>query len=199
MSLKPIALAVLSAACLSLPSIADAPTTWTPAASILPKLADFQNCGNYEIRPPKGYVAKFNSNDAMEGFAWASGQRSDGTQTYIMVVEGKPPADVLKGATTLQVIQAFVRGVGRNRNNFNSTPPTYGSINGIKFARCYWHGTAKQNGAKMHGFVYGAIDGDEFVELASQDLDKYWSSEQPLTEASALTFRRKLNSNPQHS
>lgn len=186
------ALAGIAIATLSSTLSADALGNWRPAPPVLGKLAGYQPCGAYEVRPPKGYtlMTQQGPNGATAN-SWVSPGRTDGTKNYIMVVLLTPPKSELSQHTLTDILGSFVAGVGRRRANFQSTAGETGTIHGLTFARSYWSGIESTTGQKMHGFIYVAIDGDQVVEIASQDVDQYRKASLALTEASALTIRKR--------
>ena len=172
---------------------AGAPTKWTPAPTMDAKLGTFQPCDAYELRPPKGFTLIMKpASESTTGCAWISPVRKDGTRGYVMVVFATPSPEELQTHTLTDVLNHFVAGIGERRTGFKTSTVSLGTIDGITFARTYWSGADSSTGAKMHGFVYAAVDGPTVLEISSQDFDRYSKTSLPRAEASARSFRKQI-------
>lgn len=142
------------------------------------------------IKAPKDYVVQqFNGPLGWERKAWVGPTRSDGTRPYLMFV-ARPTAVEVSDNDLQRVLGEFLKGIERRRTSFTRTESEWGYINGAKFLRARWHGTAAENGFKMHGFYYVGLIGRTVIGLSSQDCEPHHLTALPVAEAAALTITR---------
>src|SRR5207249_2556059 len=90
-------------------------------------------------------------------------------------------------AKALQDQLALMRKI---RGRFAPTRPEYGGVNGMRFGVVRWTGLESMRNVDLTGFLYVAQDGQKLIVIASEDDEAYASETLPITEASALTFRK---------
>jgi hypothetical protein len=165
---------------------------WKPDSALLDKLAEETELEGYLVRPPKGY-AKTTPPGGPPGAkftAWSGVARPDGTSPMFMIMVGSPPPKErlpsLNGFLTL-----MIDPVKQRHQNWSQTASERGTLNGLTFLRTRWSGTEPGKGWKMHGIMYVAIDGRNFIQLASQDLEPHHEQALKLGETAVQTFRKK--------
>jgi hypothetical protein len=166
---------------------------WAPDKELLAQLAPYGNVGGYQVRPPRKYdrVVPPPAPPGGQLFAWAGAKRADNTAPMFMVTMLAPPPEVAQKTTLEQFLDSMLGGIKRRRKDWKQTAVERGQINGLTFLRVRWSGTEAAKGWKMHGFMYVARDGPNFIQIASQDVEPNHAEALKLAEAAALTFRKK--------
>jgi hypothetical protein len=170
---------------------------WAPDAVILKQLGAAVPVEKYTLRLPKEYEEAQKPENAPPGvsaWAWTGAARRDGTKPSITLLLLTLPAaqqEKIKNLPLDELADRMIGGVKKNRTNWKQAKLEKGVINGVNFARIRWEGTEPKQNWEMRGFVYVARDGDTIVQIASQDIKPETEKALPITEASALTFKRK--------
>lgn len=170
---------------------------WTPSAAALKQLDPAVEVDQYTLRVPKGYERQqvdANVPPGMKVWGWASAARKDGTKASITMNLMAIPAaraNQIKSMSLEQLADRMIGGLKRQRTNWKQERAETGAVNGIKFARIRWAGTEPNRLGDMRGVVYVSFDGDNLLQLASQDPVAYTAKTLPLAEASILTLKRK--------
>jgi hypothetical protein len=164
--------------------------TWTPDSAVLEKLDAYQDIDNYQFRPPKGYPSVSGKTLAPGSkiFGWGGTLRPDQTAPMITVMVVKP-MPVQKPPE--QLMQDFLNGIKQRRQDWQQSTFERGSVNGLTFLRARWSGTEPTKRWKMHGLMYVAQDGTTLIEISTQDVEPNDKEALKISEAAALTFKRK--------
>jgi hypothetical protein len=165
---------------------------WQPDGAFIGELGDAAEINGYFVRPPKGYqeTTPAGGPPGTKLVAWSGTPRSDGTAPMFQVMVGAPPAgERLPGLDEL--LTKMLDGVKRRRQNWSQSAPERGTINGLTFLRTRWSGTEPNQGWKMHGVMYVAIDGGSFIQLHTQDVEPHHEQALKRSEAAANTFKKK--------
>jgi hypothetical protein len=168
---------------------------WAPDPAILKQLGRAAAVENYMIRIPKGYEVQQakNAPAGMRMWGWTGPDRTDGTKPSItMSLLTIPPAEreQVKSLSLEQLAEKLVGGKQRMLTNWKPKNTEKGVINGMDFARIHWRGSDPRRGSDMRGFLYVARDGDNIVQIASQDLMPETDKALSLAETSVYTFRK---------
>lgn len=165
---------------------------WIPDASLLGHLAPEVSILAFRIRPPQGYTLVQQSGPGgAQIVAWKGAVRPDGTAPYVMVAIAAPPPGERNTYTLEEVLDEFLAGVQRRRQNWTRTVSEHGQVNGLTFVRARWSGTEPTNQLKMHGFSYVTLHGQTVIQISSQDAEPHPEAALRLAEAAALTFQKR--------
>ena len=85
----------------------------------------------------------------------------------------------------------MIGGIQRRRTNWSQTATERGKVNGLDFLRVRWSGAEKTKGSNMHGFIYVAQDGLNFIQIGSQDIEPHHEQSLKLAEAAVLTIKKR--------
>jgi len=157
---------------------------------MLEKLDGYQDIDNYQIRPPKEYprVPGQTLPPVTKIFGWGGTLRPDQTAPMITVMVVKP-IPVKKPPE--QLMQDVLNSIKQRRQDWQQSTFERGTINGLTFLRARWSGTEPNKRWKMHGLVYMALDGTTLIEISTQDVEPNDKEALQVSEAAALTFKRK--------
>ncbi len=169
---------------------------WAPDRAVLKQLGPAVAVEKYTLRVPKGYEMQqcANAPAGVRVCGWTGAARSDGTKpslTMNMVTLPRAEQEKYKNISLEQLAERMIGGIKRQRANWKQEKTETGVINGMDFARIRWEGTEPRNQWEMRGFIYIARDGDNIIQLASQDMAAASERALPLAEASILTFKKK--------
>lgn len=169
---------------------------WSPDPALLEQLGPYQDCGDYQIRVPKGYTRVPPPLGAPPGgqvFRWAGTVRPDGHRPAIMMAVAVPPPQERLASGDQVLNQMF----SEKRGDIpNVTPKAVqsGQVNGLTFARANWEGIGMgpgMGGQRLHGWDYVCVDGSTVIFLHCQDVEPYQGQSLALGQAAVLTFRKK--------
>ncbi len=165
--------------------------SWRPSPDLLPRLAEADQVGAYQLRPPIGYAPQESEGPSgSRSRAWVGAKRTDGTRPYVMVTIAVPPAEA--AAPTLEeLLGRMLTPIRQRRRAWTESRPETGTLGGIAFARAYWQGTDVKTRLRMHGFNYVALDGPTIINISSQDVAPHIREALALAEAAVLTFGRR--------
>jgi predicted Zn finger-like uncharacterized protein len=165
---------------------------WTIPADQRDKLADYVSFGKgYRIRPPKGYTELTKPGPGgTTAHAWMCQPRPDGVRSHLRVITGTAPPEEANRYTPEKALQSMLNALKQYQENLSPTATEHGEINGVPFVRARWSGTNIETGKKMHGFVYACLQGQEFIQITSEDVEPGHEAPLKLAEASALSFRK---------
>lgn len=161
--------------------------SWTSSPALTTRLAPVASEGGFQVRPPVGYTGPHKSSDQVVICRWNGPVQPDGHVMFLTFASLVQPPQMPKRALP----QAFAGMMGVYSNHYTElkvTPTQLGVVRGILFCRCYWSGTDKETGRKMHGFQYAGQSGNVFYTVSAEGSASYSKSQFDLAEASALTF-----------
>jgi hypothetical protein len=165
--------------------------SWRPTADLLPRLAEPQRVGPYQLHPPIGYRPQDRVNvwgDRTR--AWLGTPRSDGTQPRVVLTLASPRIEA--AAPSLEeILGQILARIRQPLRNWTESPPESGTLDGIAFVRAYWQGTEATTGRGMRGFYYFARDGQTPIYISSEDVAPHSREALALAEAAVLTFTRR--------
>ncbi len=146
----------------------------------------------YKIRPPQGYAPVAMSVPNMQMAAWVGAKHADGQAPILMVARTPSPAPGAAHAQTAaqEALLGLLDSVQSHYQNVQTSPARAGRINGIPAVYVYWTGTVPGAGTRMHGFGYGAQDGDALLLFIAKDSEPSQSAALPVLDASVMTFHR---------
>ena len=168
----------------------DTAKVWEPDPTFLDKLTPARQVGNFDIRIPKEY--EFMEGPAQTGIklhVWTGKSRPDESLPQLTITLVTPPPG--ETATLEEFLTSIAGGVQRRRTNWSQTATERGKVNGLEFLRVRWSGREKIKGANMHGFIYVAQDGSNFIQLSSQDIEPHHEQSLQLAEAATLTIKKR--------
>lgn len=159
---------------------------WKPDEKLVGQLASPAKVEGYQVRPPKGYTLTLAPpREELKGFAWSGPLRDDKTAPqFIIVITPRGPSNLE------QILDKFLESVKARRVNWTETKHESGKINGLSFVRKYWTGTEPSKQWKMRGFMYLALDGSNYIQISSQDVEPHHEQALKLAEAAAFTFQK---------
>ncbi|VTR94805.1 Uncharacterized protein OS=Fimbriimonas ginsengisoli Gsoil 348 GN=OP10G_1685 PE=4 SV=1 [Gemmata massiliana] len=166
-----------------------------PVATLDPKLegqlAAYTDVSGYQIRPPVGYTAlAAQPPEGMLAGAWTGARRADGTAASLTVMVATPPPGA-GDKSVEEFLSTMLRGIEQRRTNWEQSPAEKFTVNGLTMHRVRWSGVDSRIGKAMRGFIYVAKHEGRYIQIASQDVDPGHEADLALTEAAALSFRKK--------
>lgn len=175
-----------------LPSVAE--SSWTPAPELLEQLGPYQDCGDYQIRVPKGY-RKYDLNAPLTSsvggtlLGWGGPLEPNGTRPVITVLVLPMPLGA-SSRTREQALDEMLRSLKKDRSAWQQTPTELGEINGLSFARANWTGLDRR-GLRDHRTAYAYVEGRTLIEAECGGVEPNQGPALELGNAAILTLRKK--------
>lgn len=170
---------------------------WTVSDAAAPKLTETFDSSRFTpalaFKMPKGFPVDVKEAANRKFDIFYGPRRKDKTRAVFMlnVVSTKLGATSGSKSYTLPESMELVlkaQKEGRTQH-WTSSPLESGSIGGQTWMRCYWSGDEPGTKESMHGFLYGTLQGEDFVEFAAQDMAKYDKEALPLLEEAVHTVK----------
>ncbi len=117
---------------------------WTASPAVSSSLAPEVTMGDYAIRPPMGYTLKQAPIQQGEGrgmaYEWVGVSHADGNRPLLHIEIMFREGQWIPGATPNMEETAALQDVSGKDVSVVQSPIENGAVNGIPFARAYWHG-----------------------------------------------------------
>jgi hypothetical protein len=165
---------------------------WQPEPTMLNQLGAEMLLGRYRLRPPLGYTLERRRKDGTDIFVWKGPTRPDGNSPQLLATLVRVPLSE-RGTSAEAIFDAVLDGCRRGQAKvfptWNAGAHEQGTVNGIPFVRTRISGS-NDEGLRMKGFAYLAVDSNTVVFLLSLDLIPHDTDSLRLTEAATLTLHR---------
>jgi hypothetical protein len=164
---------------------------WQPDPTLLDQLAPAVAVEGYEIRPPKAYqLQRPPGPEAGRFFFWIGSPRPNQTAPKLGLTLTTLPPDEAKEYTLEKFLSLHLELFKKQTAGWSQTATERGQLNGLSFLRVRFNGESTKD-LKMHGFLYMAQDGANFIELISRDVEPFHVEALKLAETAARTFRKR--------
>jgi hypothetical protein len=180
------------------------PSNSNSAASLLDEKPT--QVGPYEICLPKGYseallqpeiAAKVLARRRLgfDDHLYSGGRRSDGTATTLGLEIAVRPSSTLRKLSLDQVMDSVLEQKKHSWREFTETPKRFAQINGIPVEWVRFGGlvSGRIGTIRADGFIYIAIDGNNMINIQTEDAEAYNKQSLPILQAAVSTFRRRTS------